>query len=60
MFVRKLVDQVICDHGVAEVDTRQGRLRGVLSDGTFIFRGIRYAKARRFHMPDPPKGKGTT
>lgn len=55
MFVRKLVDQVICDHGVAEVDTRQGRLRGVLSEGTFIFRGIRYAKARRFHMPEPPE-----
>ena len=54
MIIRKLSQQIICDYGVAEVDTRQGRLRGVLSDDTFIFRGVPYAKARRFRMPEPP------
>lgn len=54
MFVRKLTSQVVCDYGVAETEVRQGRLRGVLSDGTFIFRGVPYAEAERFRMPRPP------
>ena len=55
MYIRKLTEQVILDYGRAEVSTRQGKLRGVISEGTFIFRGIRYARARRFHMPQPPQ-----
>lgn len=53
MFIRKLTQQIICDHDQAIACTKQGKLRGVISDGTYIFRGIAYAKARRFHMPEP-------
>ncbi len=53
MYVRKLTGQVILDYGQAEVMTDNGILRGVISDGTYIFRGIKYADAERFHMPRP-------
>ena len=36
------------------VSTAEGKLRGAKRDSTYIFRGIRYAKARRFHMPTAP------
>lgn len=55
MYVRKLKNGIICDYGHAEVQTKQGVLRGVESDGTFVFRGVKYAEAERFHMPQPPK-----
>ena len=48
MYVRKLTGQVILDYGQAEVMTDKGMLRGVISDGTYIFRGIKYAVADRF------------
>lgn len=54
MYIRKLTRQVILDYGKAEVCTKSGMLRGVISDGTYIFRGVRYAQAQRFHMPAPP------
>ena len=44
---------VLCPgHPIAS--TPDGRLRGAKRDSTYIFRGIRYAKARRFHMPTAP------
>ena len=54
MYIRKLTRQVILDYGKAEVCTKSGMLRGVISDGTYIFRGVRYSQAQRFHMPAPP------
>lgn len=39
MYIRKLTRQVILDYGKAEVCTKSGMLRGVISDGTYIFRG---------------------
>lgn len=53
MYIRKLSNQVTLDYGKAEADTPKGRLRGVYSDGTYVFRGIRYAIAKRFHPPVP-------
>lgn len=53
MYIRKLTRSVTLDYGVAETDTRQGRVRGVLSDGTYVFRGIPYARADRFCAPRP-------
>lgn len=53
MFIRKLTTQIICDYDQAIAHTKQGKLRGVISDGTYVFRGIAYARARRFHMPEP-------
>ena len=41
MYIRKLTRQVILDYGKAEVCTKSGMLRGVISDGTYIFRGVR-------------------
>lgn len=52
MYIRKLTSQVILDYGRAEVHTQAGTLRGVISDGTCIFRGVRYAQAQRFHLPE--------
>ncbi len=51
MYIRKLTKQVILDYGQAEVQTEAGWLRGVISDGTYVFRGIEYAEADRFHLP---------
>lgn len=55
MYIRKLTKQVICNLDEPIVRTKNGRLRGVLSEGTCIFRGIKYADAERFHMPQPVK-----
>lgn len=36
------------------VQTKQGQLRGYQYDGTYIFKGIKYAKAKRFQKPEEP------
>ncbi len=41
------------DPGTALVETRQGKVRGYVCDHVSIFKGIPYAKARRFHAPEP-------
>ena len=41
------------------VETKRGKLRGYQSEGTYIFKGIPYAKAQRFQQPvavDPWEG----
>ncbi len=38
----------------ALVDTTYGTLMGTLENGTYIFKGIPYAKAERFEMPEDP------
>ena len=53
MFPKKLTKQVICDYDNPIVETKAGKLRGVIVDGTYIFRGIKYADAERFQMPKP-------
>lgn len=53
MYIRKLKKQIICNFDEPIVATKEGKLRGVISDGTFVFRGIEYAEAERFHMPKP-------
>ena len=35
-------------------DTTYGKVRGFIDDGTYTFRGIPYAKADRFEMPEAP------
>ena len=35
------------------VETTKGKLRGFRYDGVDHFYGIRYAKAKRFQMPEP-------
>lgn len=47
--------EFVCDQSGPIVQTKQGKLRGFTVDGTYIFHGIRYAVARRFHAPQPVK-----
>ena len=35
-------------------DTTYGKVRGFIDEGTYTFRGITYAKADRFEMPEAP------
>ena len=53
MFIKKLHQQVICNHHEPVANTPLGQLRGVKTEDAYIFRGIKYANARRFHMPEP-------
>lgn len=43
----------ICDAKTAVVETDKGRVKGYVYDGITIFKGIPYAKAERFHSPQP-------
>ena len=40
--------------GIAEVKTQQGIVAGYVEDGTYIYKGITYAKAERFMPPTEP------
>lgn len=51
MFMKKLTDEVVCTYHDPVVQTKYGALRGLKTDGTYIFRGVKYAEARRFHFP---------
>lgn len=51
MFPKKLSNTVTN----AVVATKNGLLRGLVTEETYIFRGVRYAKAKRFHLPEPPQ-----
>ncbi len=55
MFVKKLTKQAICNPDDPVVKTPDGKLRGVIVDDTYIFRGIKYADAIRFHEPTQVK-----
>ena len=52
MYMKQLNSQVVCTYDDPVAETKYGKLRGLKIDSTYIFRGIRYAKARRFHMPE--------
>ncbi|MDO5425762.1 MAG: carboxylesterase family protein [Eubacteriales bacterium] len=45
--------QFISNPETAVVATKQGKVRGYVYDNISIFKGIPYAKARRFHAPEP-------
>ena len=42
-----------CDASTALAKTRQGTVKGYTFAGLTIFKGIPYARARRFHAPEP-------
>ena len=44
-----------CDAQTALVQTGQGLVKGYEYGGLLIFKGIPYARARRFHTPEPVK-----
>ncbi len=41
------------DENTAVVATEAGKVRGYRHKGISVFKGIRYARARRFHAPEP-------
>lgn len=43
----------VYNEDTALVETRSGKVRGCLYDDIYIFKGIPYAKAKRFHAPEP-------
>ena len=55
MYMHKLKKQVVCTYDNPVVETKYGKLRGMQVDDTYIFRGIKYADAKRFHMPEEPE-----
>ena len=55
MFVKKLTRQAVSEPDYPVARTRAGLLRGLVVDDTYIFRGVKYADAKRFRMPAPVK-----
>ena len=51
MYMHKLTQTVITGHDKAVVETKAGKVRGAVVEGSYIFRGIKYADAERFHLP---------
>ncbi len=45
------MNRFVCEEGFAEVSTSFGRIRGYYYEGNYIFKGIPYARADRFHAP---------
>ena len=43
----------ICAPDYPVVTTPKGKIRGYCYEGVFTFKGIKYANAERFHMPEP-------
>ncbi len=54
MYLRKLTRAVVVRPDYPVVETKYGKIRGMLREGIFLFRGIEYAKAERFHLPEEP------
>ena len=54
MYPRKLTRSVISNPDYPVVETKYGKLRGLWEEDVFIFRGVQYAKAKRFHLPEAP------
>ncbi len=52
MYMKKLVTEVTCTYDDPVAMTDKGAVRGLKIDSTYIFRGIRYAIAKRFHAPE--------
>ena len=52
MYPKKLTRSVISNPDYPVVQTKAGKVRGLLEEGTFIFRGVPYAQAKRFQMPE--------
>ena len=49
-----MAKQFICTTTYPIVETKQGKIRGFVEDGTFKYYGIKYANAKRWEMPTDP------
>ena len=50
-----MLDSFVFDRAENIVETTFGKVRGMSYDGMYIFKGIPYAEAERFHAPHAPK-----
>ena len=50
-----MAKKFVCTTTEPVVQTRYGKLRGFILDGTYTFYGIKYADAKRFQLPTPPQ-----
>ena len=48
----KIMNDFYCEVDKPLVKTKGGNVRGYYYDGNYIFKGIPYARARRFHAPE--------
>ena len=48
---QSFAQEVKTGENVAVTDTESGKVRGFIEDGTYIYKGIPYAKAKRFEAP---------
>ena len=51
---QKASTPLVTGANVAVVQTQSGKVRGYIHNGTYIYKGIPYAKAKRFEAPKPP------
>lgn len=54
MYMSELAAQVVSDFDSPVAQTLYGKVRGIQKEGVYVFRGIPYGKARRFHMAEKP------
>lgn len=50
-----MAKKFVCSQKTPIVETKAGSLRGMYVDGTYMFYGVTYATARRFHKPEAVK-----
>ena len=55
MFPKKLNKQPVCNGDEPVAKTGAGKICGRFVENTYIFRGIKYAEAKRFQMPEEVK-----
>ena len=55
MYIKKMNGPVIANLDEPVAETTSGKVRGVWTDGTYMFRSIRYGEAKRFHQPERAK-----
>ena len=58
MYPRKLTRSIISNPDYPVVQTKAGKLRGLWEEGVFLFRGVQYAQAKRFHLAEPVRALG--
>lgn len=52
LYPKKLTRSVVSNPDYPVVQTTQGKVRGLLEEGVFIFRGVPFAQVKRFAMPE--------
>ncbi len=50
-----MAKKFVCSTTEPIVQTKAGKLRGIIVDGTYTFHGVKYADAQRFQPPTPPQ-----